>query len=100
MGQKIIFGTDDPEGALGRGEAPIGKGQCPLCHQFFSGQKADRCPNLIALPTENPADPEKLLQMTEEESPIPICTTNANVPALINPAAPPAQASTGQEIIG
>ena len=67
MGQKIIFGTDDPEGALGRGEAPIGKGQCPLCHQFFSGQKADRCPNLIALPGDNPADPEKLLQITEEE---------------------------------
>ncbi len=68
MGAKIIFGTDDPEGALGRGEAPVGKGQCPLCHQFFSGQKADRCPNLIALPTSDPTtDPEKLLQVTEEE---------------------------------
>ena len=30
MGQKIIFGTDDPEAALRRGEAPVGKGQCPL----------------------------------------------------------------------
>jgi hypothetical protein len=68
MGQKIIFGTDDPEAALARGEAPVGKGQCPLCHQFFSGQKADRCPNLIALPTSDPiTDPEKLLQITEEE---------------------------------
>ncbi len=68
MGQKIIFGTDDPEGALARGEAPVGKGQCPLCHQFFPGQKADRCPNLIALPTSDPTtDPEKLLQVTEEE---------------------------------
>jgi len=67
MGKKIIFGTDDPEGALARGEAPIGKGQCPLCHQFFSGQKADRCPNLIALPTSDPSiDPQKLLQMSEE----------------------------------
>jgi len=67
MGQKIIFGTDDPEGALARGEAPVGKGQCPLCHQFFSGQKADRCPNLIALSTDNPADPDGLLKVTEEE---------------------------------
>ena len=68
MGKKIIFGTDDPEGALARGEAPVGKGQCPLCHQFFSGQKADRCPNLIALPTSDPSiDPEKLLQISEEQ---------------------------------
>ena len=67
MGSKIIFGTDDPEGALSKGENPAGKGQCPLCHQFFSNQKADRCPNLIALPTSDPiSDPEKLLQMTEE----------------------------------
>ncbi len=68
MGAKIIFGTDDPEGALARGENPAGKGQCPLCHQFFPDQKADRCPNLIALPTSDPTtDPEKLLQVTEEE---------------------------------
>ncbi len=68
MGQKIIFGTDDPEGKLAAGENPVGKGQCPLCHQFFNDQKADRCPNLIALPTSDPiSDPEKLLQMTEEQ---------------------------------
>ncbi|MBI3359312.1 MAG: hypothetical protein HY037_07030 [Nitrospirae bacterium] len=69
MGQKIIFGTDDPEGALRKGETPIGKGSCPLCHRFFMDQKADRCPNLIALPAEQVSspDPEKLLQMTEEE---------------------------------
>jgi hypothetical protein len=67
MGQKIIFGTDDPEGSLRKGETPIGKGQCPLCHRFFMDQKADRCPNLIALSDENPADPENLLKITEEE---------------------------------
>lgn len=68
MGQMLIFGTNDPDAALARGEAPVGKGQCSLCHQFLSGQKADRCPNLIALPTSDPTiDPEKLLQMTEEE---------------------------------
>ncbi len=68
MGQQIIFGTDDPEGDLSAGKNPAGKGQCPLCHQFFMGQKADRCPNLIALPTSDPTtDPQKLLQITEEE---------------------------------
>ncbi len=67
MGAKIIFGTNDPEGALARGENPAGKGQCPLCHQFFLDQKADRCPNLIALSTENTADPEGLLKITEEQ---------------------------------
>jgi hypothetical protein len=67
MGAKIIFGTNDPEGALARGENPAGKGQCPLCHQFFLDQKADRCPNLIALPTDNTADPDGLLKITEEQ---------------------------------
>lgn len=65
MGQKIIFGTDNPLAVLARGEGPIGKGQCPLCHQFFMEQKADRCPNLIALP--NPSNPnDKGLFVTEE----------------------------------
>ncbi len=67
MGQKIIFGTDDPEGDLAAGKNPAGKGQCPLCHQFFADQKADRCPNLIALSADNAADPDGLLKMTEEE---------------------------------
>ena len=66
MGQKIIFGTDNPLAVLARGEGPIGKGQCPLCHQFFMEQKADRCPNLIALP--NPSNPnDKGLFVTEEQ---------------------------------
>lgn len=66
MGGKIIFGTDNPLAVLARGEGPIGKGQCPLCHQFFMEQKADRCPNLIALP--NPSNPnDKGLFMTEEQ---------------------------------
>jgi cytochrome c2 len=47
MGAQIVFGTGDPLAALARGEGPIGKGQCPLCHMFFQEQKADRCPNLI-----------------------------------------------------
>ena len=65
MGQKIIFGTDNPLAVLARGEGPIGKGQCPLCHQFFMEQKADRCPNLIALP--NPSNPnDKGLFVSEE----------------------------------
>ncbi len=63
MGEQIIFGSHDPLGMLARGEGPIGKGQCPLCHRFFMEQKADRCPNLIALKTE----PQKLLQVSEEE---------------------------------
>jgi hypothetical protein len=68
MGQKIIFGTDNPEGELAAGKNPAGKGQCPLCHQFFADQKADRCPNLIALPTSDPtSDPDGLLRMTEEQ---------------------------------
>ncbi len=65
MGEKIIFGSNDPLGVLARGEGPIGKGQCPLCHQFFMEQKADRCPNLIALPKPETGDP--LLKMTEEQ---------------------------------
>lgn len=66
MGGKIIFGTDNPLAVLARGEGPIGKGQCPLCHQFFMEQKADRCPNLIALP--NPSNPnDKGLFVTEEQ---------------------------------
>jgi len=64
MGEQIIFGSHDPLGMLARGEGPIGKGQCPLCHQFFDQQKADRCPNLIALP--NPAGNDPLLKLTEE----------------------------------
>ncbi len=62
MGEKIIYGSHDPLGVLARGEGPIGKGQCPLCHRFFMEQKADRCPNMIALKTE----PQKLLQVSEE----------------------------------
>lgn len=64
MGEQIIFGTHDPIGMLSRGEGPIGKGQCPLCHRFFMEQKADRCPNLLALPNPETGDP--LLKMSEE----------------------------------
>ncbi len=45
MGKRIVFGTDNP--SFGKGDVPIGKGQCPLCHMFFQEQKADRCPVLI-----------------------------------------------------
>jgi hypothetical protein len=45
IGKIIVFGTDNPQ--FGTGTVPIGKGQCPLCHMFFTEQKADRCPNLI-----------------------------------------------------
>lgn len=49
MGKRIVFGTQDPKSTLAKGDAPIGKGQCPLCHQFLEAQKADRCPNLMTL---------------------------------------------------
>lgn len=62
MGKMIIFGTNDPEGVMAGGGNPAGKGQCPLCHQFFLDQKADRCPNLIALPSS----PDITLRVTEE----------------------------------
>ncbi|MFQ5580662.1 MAG: hypothetical protein ACE5FZ_08615, partial [Nitrospiria bacterium] len=62
MGEKIIFGSNDPLGVLAKGEGPIGKGQCPLCHRFFLEQKADRCPNLLALPEMAPP----LLKISEE----------------------------------
>ena len=62
MGKMIIFGTNDPEGVLRGGGNPAGKGQCPLCHQFFMDQKADRCPNLIALPSS----PDPNLRVPEE----------------------------------
>ncbi len=64
MGESIIFGSNDPLGVLAKGEGPIGKGQCPLCHRFFMEQKADRCPNLLALPKPDVDDP--LLKLTEE----------------------------------
>ncbi|HIE66160.1 MAG: nitric oxide reductase [Nitrospira sp.] len=64
MGEKIIFGSNDPLGVLAKGEGPIGKGQCPLCHRFFMEQKADRCPNLLAL--KKPDTPDPLLKMSEE----------------------------------
>jgi hypothetical protein len=62
MGKMIIFGTNDPEGMLAGGGNPAGKGQCPLCHQFFLDQKADRCPNLVALPSA----PDERLRVPEE----------------------------------
>ncbi len=62
MGKMIIFGTSDPEGVLAGGGNPAGKGQCPLCHQFFLDQKADRCPNLVALPSS----PDATLRVPEE----------------------------------
>ena len=62
MGKKIIFGTDNPEAVLTGGGNPAGKGQCPLCHQFFLDQKADRCPNLLALPNA----PDEQLRVPEE----------------------------------
>ncbi|MFQ5596890.1 MAG: nitric oxide reductase [Nitrospiria bacterium] len=64
MGEKIIFGSNDPLGVLAKGEGPIGKGQCPLCHRFFMEQKADRCPNLLAL--EKPDVDDPLLKLDEE----------------------------------
>jgi hypothetical protein len=45
IGKMIVFGTENPK--FGEGTVPIGKGQCPLCHMFFTEQKADRCPVLI-----------------------------------------------------
>lgn len=66
MGKKIIFGTDNPLAVLARGEGPIGKGQCPLCHQFFPEQKADRCPNLI--PLANPSNPNDQGLFVSEEA--------------------------------
>ena len=65
LGGQIIYGTDDPLGMLSRGEGPIGKGQCPLCHQFFKEQTADRCPALIAMPNAPANDP--LMKLTEAE---------------------------------
>ena len=62
MGKMIIFGTDNPEAVLTGGGNPAGKGQCPLCHQFFLDQKADRCPNLVALPSS----PDPTLRVPEE----------------------------------
>lgn len=49
MGALLVFGTDQYQSVISRGGAPIGKGQCPLCHVFFANQKFDRCPNLVAL---------------------------------------------------
>lgn len=45
IGKFVVFGTDNV--SFGGGTVPIGKGQCPLCHMFYTEQKADRCPNLI-----------------------------------------------------
>ena len=44
IGKLLVFGTSDPN-VVG-GEAPIGKGQCPLCHLFFDRQRYTRCPDL------------------------------------------------------
>ncbi|MCG3110217.1 MAG: hypothetical protein MCM46_00210 [Candidatus Manganitrophus sp. SB1] len=64
LGQNVIFGTDNLKGVFDKREAiPIGRGQCPLCHSFFVEQKAERCPNMIALSTQ----PQKLLQVSIEE---------------------------------
>ncbi|HZR45949.1 MAG TPA: hypothetical protein VFA47_04555 [Candidatus Manganitrophaceae bacterium] len=49
IGKVIIFGTEETDSALARGEIPIGRGQCPLCHRFFAEQKADRAPALMAV---------------------------------------------------
>jgi hypothetical protein len=45
LGKMIVFGTDNP--STTGGTVPIGKGSCPLCHMFFTDQRADRCPALI-----------------------------------------------------
>lgn len=68
LGRMLAFGTDDPQAALARGEGPIGKGQCPLCHQFFLDQKADRCPNLVALPSRRAEGREDLVVFEEKRS--------------------------------
>jgi hypothetical protein len=41
-GEKIIFG------GIGKSkeQGAVGKGQCPLCHAFFSEQSSERSPNL------------------------------------------------------
>lgn len=49
IGKIVLFGTDNPLAVPARGEGPIGKGQCPLCHQFFKEQKADRAPVLMGI---------------------------------------------------
>ena len=43
-GKFIVFGTENP--VVGA-SVSTGKGTCPLCHMFFTDQKAERCPNLI-----------------------------------------------------
>jgi len=63
IGEKVIFGSDTPRRLLSKGEFLIGKGQCPLCHQFFEEQKVDRCPNMMAL-TESS---QKWLQVDVEK---------------------------------
>lgn len=64
IGKNVIFGTDNLKEVFDKREViPIGRGQCPLCHSFFVEQKAERCPNLMALSTQS----QKLLQVSIEE---------------------------------
>lgn len=43
MGENVIFGSD---GLAKRG---VGKGQCPLCHTFKTGDLGERAPNLMGI---------------------------------------------------
>ena len=44
MGRVIIFGAKQVAG-----QKSIGKGQCPLCHDFDAGAHIGRCPNLFGV---------------------------------------------------
>ena len=44
MGRVIIFGAKQVAG-----QKSIGKGQCPLCHDFEAGAHIGRCPNLFGV---------------------------------------------------
>ncbi len=65
-GMRIIFGTEDPLEALKRGEGPIGKGQCALCHKMIAEQQADRAPPLIGLESFDPSELDLALDISIE----------------------------------
>lgn len=47
IGERVVFGKNNPQ--FGKGDLPIGKGRCPLCHMFHPDQRADRGPVLIGV---------------------------------------------------
>jgi len=65
-GMRIIFGTEDPLAMLERGESPIGKGVCPLCHKMIAEQRADRAPPLIGVPDFDLMDLDQELDISIE----------------------------------